>query len=96
MGEMRVMDILEGDIKIIWDSENDDEIDAAREQFNKLTKKGFIAYSVKKGGAAGERVKEFDPDIEKLILAPTVKGWLIWFYIQLHRQQPEIRYGRIG
>jgi len=63
-----------GDTKIIWDSENDDEIEAAKETFKKLTKKGYLAFKVKKGGDKGEVVKEFDADAERLILSPPIAG----------------------
>ncbi len=73
MSEMRVMDHT-GDTKIIWNSENKDETDAARETFNRLTKKGHKAYMVKKDGEKGEVITEFDPDAEKIILAPQMVG----------------------
>lgn len=63
-----------GDTKIIWDSENDDEIEVAKDTFKKLTKKGYLAFKVKKGGEKGEVVKEFDADAERLILTPPIAG----------------------
>lgn len=73
VGEMAVMDAT-GDTKIIWDSDVPDEVESAREQFNKLRKKGFIAYKVKKGGEKGEVITEFDASAEKLILSPPLRG----------------------
>lgn len=73
MSEMRVIDTT-GDTKIIWDSGNKDETDAARETFNRLTKKGYKAYMVKKDGEKGQVIREFDPDAEKIILAPQMVG----------------------
>jgi hypothetical protein len=73
MGEMCVMDE-SGDTKIIWDSKNADEVDNAREQFNRLLKKGFIAYTVAKNGKQGEIIREFDPEAEKIILSPPMAG----------------------
>jgi hypothetical protein len=64
----------EGDSRIIWDPANRDEVDAARETFNKLTKKGYQAYEVRRGGERGQRVREFDPNLERLILAPATVG----------------------
>lgn len=71
--EMAVMDI-SGDLKIIWSEDNEDEVEAAREQFDKLKKKGFAAFSVKKGGEKGEIVTKFDASIEKLIMVPGLAG----------------------
>ena len=64
-----------GDTKIIWDKDNEDEVDAAEATFNKLVKKGFIAFSVKKDGSSGDKLKKFDADEEKIIMvAPMVGG----------------------
>jgi hypothetical protein len=73
MGEMRCMDKT-GDTKVIWDPKNDDEVDAAEDQFNSLIDKGFTAYSVKKNGEKGKVIKEFDPDAGKIIMVPVVRG----------------------
>lgn len=73
MGTMRIMDG-SGDQKIIWDSDSKDEVDAARETFDRLTKKRYVAFSVKKGGAQGEKITEFDPKMEKIILVPPISG----------------------
>ena len=64
----------EGDSRIIWDPDNSDEVDAARDTFDKLTKKGYQAYAVRRGGEKGERVRKFDPTVERLILAPATVG----------------------
>lgn len=63
-----------GDTKIIWDSDKAEEVDQARETFNKLKKKGYMAYKVNKKGEQGEVIREFDPDAEKMILAPQTVG----------------------
>ena len=46
MGQLRILDQDAGDLKVIWDSEKQEEVDAAKEQFEKLIKKGYIAYKV--------------------------------------------------
>jgi len=74
MGEMAVMDPRAGDLKVIWDPENDDEVAAARAQFATLTKKGFMAYSVGAGGRKGTLIRAFDPAAEKIILSPPLVG----------------------
>lgn len=74
MGEIAKMDDT-GDTKIIWSKDNADEIAAARKLFDDLKAKKFIAYSVKgKDGAKNEIIKEFDPDSEKIIMAPPMVG----------------------
>jgi hypothetical protein len=73
MGEMRVLGP-EGDLKVIWDCEKRDEVEAARKQFNELTGKGYIAFSVKKDGEKNEKISKFDPDLEKMILVPMLRG----------------------
>jgi hypothetical protein len=64
----------EGDSRIIWDPENPDEVAAAKAQFDTLTGKGYRAYAVRRGGEKGEQVRKFDPNIERLILAPQTVG----------------------
>lgn len=63
-----------GDTKIIWDSTKKDEVNSAKDQFNSLKKKGYMAYSVKKNGEKGELLHEFDAEAEKIILAPRMVG----------------------
>lgn len=72
-GQIRVMDHT-GDTKIIWDSEKPAEVEAARKTFDELTGKKYKAYSVKKDGEQGEIITKFDPNAEKIILAPQMRG----------------------
>jgi len=74
MGELRVMDVDAGDLKVIWDKDKPDEIKAAKDQFNSLLKKGYFAYKVKKDGSGGAKIEEFDEKAEKIILSPQMKG----------------------
>jgi predicted glycosyltransferase len=72
--ELAIMGVT-GDTKILWDADNKDEVDNARETFNRLKKKGYLAYTVKgKNGDKGEILKEFDPDVERIIMAPAPTG----------------------
>ncbi len=64
----------EGDTKLIWDSENKDEVEAARKMFNELKGKGYSAFSVKKSGEQGSRLNSFDAEEEKFIMAPAMRG----------------------
>jgi len=63
-----------GDTKVVWDYKNEAEIAAAKATFDSLRKEGYIAYSVKKDGSAGEVLREFDPKAEKIILSPPMVG----------------------
>lgn len=72
-GEMAVMDHT-GDLKVIWDSDKEDEVEAAKAQFNALRKKGYSAFAVNKKGDAGGRIDTFDPLAEKLIMVPAMQG----------------------
>ena len=73
MGELRILG-RGGDTKVIWDPENDDEIEAAEEQFDNLIDKGFRAFKVKKDGEAGRATKKFDPSAGRIILMPPIVG----------------------
>ena len=71
--EMAVMDST-GDTKLIWEEENRDEVEAAREMFDSLKKKGYLAYAVNKKGDKGDVLDRFDPSAEKIIMSPQLKG----------------------
>ena len=69
MGELCIQDMT-GDTKVMWDAKNPDEVAAAKAQFDTLKAKGFLAFAVKKDGEKGVRIKEFDPEAEKIIMSP--------------------------
>jgi len=73
MGEIRLLDKT-GDLKVMWDKNNVDEVNAAKEQFNNLIDKGYTAFSVEKDGGKGKKVTEFDKSMEKIIMVPIVRG----------------------
>jgi hypothetical protein len=73
MPEMTTLDRT-GDTKLIWDCDNADEVTSARQTFNNLKRKGYIAYSVKKSGKKKDVLTSFDPAVEKMILAPPMAG----------------------
>lgn len=74
MGSLAVMG-KEGDTKVIWDAENADEVANAKRTFDDLRKKGYMAYSVNPENAKkGELITKFDPNAQKLILAPPMAG----------------------
>lgn len=74
VGELRVLDHT-GDTKVIWDTEQDAEVEVARKTFNDLKKKGYMAYRVEgKKGEKGEVIREFDPNAGMLIMSPQMRG----------------------
>jgi len=73
MSEMRVMGS-EGDVKITWDAGVEEEVKIARKTFDKMKAKSYIAFKVKKDGSQGKVIDEFDPDAEKIIMAPQMSG----------------------
>lgn len=74
MSELRIMG-RPGDTKVIWDKANADEVKTAKRAFDELVKKRFLAFSVKgKNGDKDQRIYEFDPDAEKVILVPPMQG----------------------
>jgi hypothetical protein len=73
-GEMRILSE-KGDLRVTWNARDADEVAAARSQFEELRNRGFMAYAVVPGeGGRGEQVREFDPNAQKLILAPPMAG----------------------
>lgn len=63
-----------GDTKIIWDSANEDEVEAARRTFTDLRAKGYLAYKTDKKGEKAEQINTFDPKVERIILSPAMAG----------------------
>jgi hypothetical protein len=64
-----------GDTKITWDRSKPDEIEVARAAFANARARGMMAYKVTgKDGTKGEIMHEFDPQAERIILAPALRG----------------------
>ena len=73
-GEARILG-REGDTKITWDSDNADEVATARETFNKLRDKRYLAFRMTGSSERrGEQMDHFDPNAEKMILVPPMAG----------------------
>lgn len=73
-GEMAVMTPTDGDLKIVWDSDRPTEVEGAKKTFDEFKQKGYLAYKVNKSGDKGEVMKSFEPEAEKIILAPRMMG----------------------
>lgn len=64
-----------GDVRVMWDQNNDDEVAAARKQFEDMRKQGFLAYAAEgKRGERGQVIREFDPKVERIILVKPNQG----------------------
>lgn len=63
-----------GDVKVMWDSDNETEVDLARAQFDAALKKGMAGFRVDKKGNKTEQIRRFDPAAEAIILAPALQG----------------------
>jgi len=70
-GVFRIINQKDGDKRIVWNANILDEIQDAKELFNKLIAEGFIPYCV---NSLGKRItsimKEFNPRAEEIIFAP--------------------------
>lgn len=57
-----------GDTKTLWDKDNPDEVAIAKRTFEDFKRKGYLAYTVVgKKGDKGEIIREFDPELERII-----------------------------
>jgi hypothetical protein len=67
-----------GDIKYMWDKNVPSEVEAARTQFELLVKKNrtHLAYKVKDkdGEKSNEVIREFDPELERVIFHKATVG----------------------
>lgn len=73
-GEMAILDRT-GDTKLIWSTDRNDEVENARETFDRLRKKGYLAYKVVgTDGAKGEQMHTFDPNAGRIIMSPAMQG----------------------
>jgi len=73
-GEIVILDE-SGDTKIIWDSDKPEEVENAKETFNRFKKKSYVAFKVVgKEGTKGEQLREFDPSADRIIFSPPITG----------------------
>ncbi len=73
VGTMKVMDQT-GHTEISWNAEVNAEIEVARAAFEELTKKGYQAFSVGENGKQDQRLRTFDPEAEKILMIPQLRG----------------------
>lgn len=73
MGELAYMD-LSGDTKQHWNRNNPVEVETARQTFDTLRSKGYLAFKLIGDGTKGEQITTFDPAAEHIILSPAMQG----------------------
>lgn len=73
MGELRILCSL-GDHKIQWDLKNTESMAEAESTFNRMVKKNWKAYSVKRTGGKNKLITEFDPALGSIIMVPPIAG----------------------
>jgi hypothetical protein len=61
-------------MRTIWNPENQEEVDAAKTTFQRLKKKGYLAYQVDEKGKKGEVMRAFDPTAGRIIMSPQLVG----------------------
>lgn len=73
MAELSVLDVT-GDTRLMWDRNNPEEVARAKQRFDEMKAKRYLAYKVTKKGDQGEVLKDFDPAAERIILTPPMRG----------------------
>jgi formate-dependent nitrite reductase cytochrome c552 subunit len=64
-----------GDTRLMWDADNEDEVEAAKKMFNDLRAKHYTAYKATgKDGSKGDIITKFDPSAERIIMVPRMVG----------------------
>jgi hypothetical protein len=65
----------EGDAQVAWDTDNREEVDVARDTFNRLKKKGYLAYRAdSRGRQTGTQLRDFDPEAERIVMVKPLVG----------------------
>lgn len=75
-GELSILNG-KGDTKLVWDANNEDEVEAAQAMFDDLIAKGFQAFEVsdeKEKGGKGKMIRKFNPKAERIIMSPRIGG----------------------
>jgi len=63
----------QGDEKIKWDINKEDETKAAKKKFDELKEKKYMFYYVDKDGNQKGEMKDFDPLADTIIAIPQVR-----------------------
>lgn len=73
MGTMNVLG-RSGDTEVKWDRDNSRDVRTAREAFEKGVAEGMTPFRMRRDGAKAERMEEFDPLAERIVLVPRISG----------------------
>lgn len=75
--ELEVLDVT-GHTTTKWDTANQAEMKVVQRIFSDLTKKGYKAFSIKKGAVdnviESEPRRSFDPEAEKMLMVPPIQA----------------------
>lgn len=73
---MSIADKEEGDYRYTWDPDDETDVKIAKAAFEEAKRNGLVGYAVKKNGEKNERkvVREFDPEMKCIIMAPSLVG----------------------
>lgn len=72
IGRLQVMDT-KGHTEIAWDSDKPIDVKIAKQAFEIAIREGYNAFRVE-GEDRGERIREFDPKAEKIMMVPQLVG----------------------
>lgn len=73
-GMMRQMN-RKGDGAHYWNKDDPKDVEFAKTVFKEAKKNGMMAYRVEgEDGKKGEVIKEFDPNAERIIFVPQIRG----------------------
>jgi hypothetical protein len=64
----------EGDLKISWSKENEEEVETAKKIFDEKIKAGWSAFKDRGRGTEGEKINIFDRSAERIVLVPRIAG----------------------
>jgi hypothetical protein len=75
-GKLLLSDPGAGDMRVFWDRDNRDEVEAARRQSEELRGKGFLAFRPEREGAEckGQVLERCGPTSERIILLRPLWG----------------------
>ena len=63
-----------GDTRHEFDQNNPASLESAMERFDRLTSQGYRAIALKKNGNSGRLLDGFEPQVERTLFIPQLKG----------------------
>lgn len=73
-GELSIMDKEAGDLKVMWNRSNPEEVAIAKSQFDAARAKGMLTYKLGRDDQRGEVINTFDPAAERIVAIPRQVG----------------------